>query len=181
MVTERIITKTFGLLLFESRAPIWAPKTQPAPMQTAGSKTICPNIPWLIVPTSELTIKIKVDEATAIWAGKPRIKTIIGTSMIPPPIPKIVEMNPTQKVKAIPNGRLNLAVAGSKPSAEAVARLELDFQYMKQPNTAKSVPKATEKPAPVKYWETRLPVNAPGIVAIANGIAALNMIRLWRR
>ena len=42
----------------------------------------------------------------------------------------------------------NLAIA-SNFQKQGWGRLLID--HMKQPNTAKSVPKATEKPAPVKY------------------------------
>ncbi len=56
---------------------------------------------------------------------------------MPPPMPKMVEINPTPNVRTTPSQRLNWAVAGSKSSGLAVARFDLDFRTFFRVDTSR--------------------------------------------
>jgi len=45
-----------------------------------------------------MTASTKCDVAVAMWVGNPSVRTSRGTWMIPPPMPRKLEKNPTARL-----------------------------------------------------------------------------------
>ena len=69
---------------------------------------------------------------------------------MPPPIPRIEEMNPTKSERNTPSQRLNFAVFGSNPSIGVEPRFEFFFHHMTAAIRISVTPKVIEKPGPEK-------------------------------
>ena len=99
-----------------------------------------------------VTMSTKVEVATATSGGKPSRKTIIGTCTTPPPMPRMELMKPTKKEQPMPSQILLLGSSfGSNSSAERLAALLRELQYMKQPRKASDAPKVIEKAGPENH------------------------------
>ena len=107
---------------------------------------------WLTTPTKALTIRANVLVATAICAGNPSTKVIIGTWMMPPPMPRIEDRKPTMNEQTTPNLMLRSPL-GSKSSSVLRPFLALARKIITAARHMSAMPKKSENDGPENHSE----------------------------
>lgn len=102
--SAKILIIVAPLTFVDILAPIWAPNIAVIESVKIGMRLLVmfPLIRCTILPLKDMMATMNCDVAVAICTGKFNICTSAGTRIIPPPIPRRVDMNPMVRLIKIP-------------------------------------------------------------------------------
>ena len=104
MASDAAMTRrmTGALVPIDIRAPTCAPRRIPAPIRPTVGRCTWPRVRNVSAPAHAEMLSTKCEVAVATWTGRPRTTIRKGTWMMPPPIPKTLEITPTARLTRTP-------------------------------------------------------------------------------